>query len=214
MDGSAYEDELQQIIDSNESRVAALILASLIAEYGLQSSGFKISNAVKSLSNLMKKSKFSNGLDDSMTAAVIASLHLLKENVIPAAVSMHDVAKKYVESAVSQAANYYDDDKFSDVSKSVTATLERSARISARWMIRNAIFQAQSEVAKVYGFTKKRWVSRGDTRVRHSHSYLDGQTVAIGSSFNLPNGGSIRFPGDFSAPIEETANCRCVVVFE
>lgn len=213
LDKQQYENELQQIIDSNESKVAALVLSSLISEYGMQAATkFTLKNAVKSLSSLMNKPKFSNGLEQTMTSAVIAAMSLLKQNKFTTT-SLYDQAKQQTIKTVKRASDYYDS-KFPNDTKYANSDFERSALISARWMIRNAVFDAQSSVAASFNMTHKTWISRGDNRVRHSHSVLDGKSVPINSSFKLPNGGTIMFPGDYNAPLEETVNCRCIIIFE
>lgn len=58
----------------------------------------------------------------------------------------------------------------------------------------------------------RRWRSRRDERVRHTHSVeeggADGQEQPIGTPF-VVGGALLMFPGDPRAPFRETANCRC-----
>lgn len=61
------------------------------------------------------------------------------------------------------------------------------------------------------GYTQKRWVSRHDSAVRDTHTRADGQVVDIHQPF-LVGDVALQVPGDYDAPIRETANCRCVVV--
>ena len=59
------------------------------------------------------------------------------------------------------------------------------------------------------GFLSAYWVTMEDDRVRESHDECaDAGAVRLGKPF--PNG--LLYPGDPSGPIEETANCRCVLV--
>lgn len=60
-------------------------------------------------------------------------------------------------------------------------------------------------------FPFTRWVARHDRLTRHAHLEADGQTVPTGTEF-VVGGYSMAYPGDTSAPIGLTANCRCVVV--
>lgn len=55
------------------------------------------------------------------------------------------------------------------------------------------------------------WHSAHDDRVRDTHRAMDGQKQAFGQPFHSPSGAVLRFPGDPSAPVSETANCRCYV---
>lgn len=69
----------------------------------------------------------------------------------------------------------------------------------------------QDLALKAAGYSKKRWLSVGDERVRDSHVACDAQgAIAIGNTFS--NG--LRFPGDPLGPIAETINCRCFLVGE
>lgn len=60
----------------------------------------------------------------------------------------------------------------------------------------------------------KTWVTMQDSRVRHSHSLLNGKTIGIFQPFNV---GShlMMFPCDRSlgAPTKEIANCRCFLQY-
>ena len=55
------------------------------------------------------------------------------------------------------------------------------------------------------------WHTRGDERVRSSHSRMDGQERALEIPFTSGNGFSLRHPGDFQAPASERIKCRCGV---
>lgn len=46
---------------------------------------------------------------------------------------------------------------------------------------------------------------------RDSHAAMDGQTRPLGEPFMSGNGVQLRYPGDSSAPVNEVANCQCVV---
>lgn len=55
------------------------------------------------------------------------------------------------------------------------------------------------------------WKTMGDDKVRHSHRPMDGQTQPYGQPFVTGRGNRLRFPTDPNGPIEEIANCRCVL---
>lgn len=55
------------------------------------------------------------------------------------------------------------------------------------------------------------WYAAHDPRTRSSHRAMQGQKRAFGAPFKSGDGFDLRYPGDPNAPIEETANCRCVV---
>jgi hypothetical protein len=79
---------------------------------------------------------------------------------------------------------------------------------TARWITREALFDAQSEIAADIGYTHKRWITVGDSRVRHEHAGLDGRVVPVNSVF-VTETGNLRHPGDVAAPLHLTINCRC-----
>lgn len=61
----------------------------------------------------------------------------------------------------------------------------------------------------------KIWMTRMDSRVRSAHRKLQGNTHPLDKPFwrELGTGRVLRYPGDPSAPIEQTANCRCWLWF-
>lgn len=70
--------------------------------------------------------------------------------------------------------------------------------------------QVQRQLEK-YGFAEKKWVSRHDEHVRHTHAVANGQTVPLHSTFSV-GGENLRFPGDPTATPGEVINCRCIAV--
>jgi uncharacterized protein with gpF-like domain len=52
------------------------------------------------------------------------------------------------------------------------------------------------------------WVATLDSKTRHEHRMLDGQTVKVGTPFKV-EGYKIRYPGDPEAPGFLIWNCRC-----
>lgn len=51
----------------------------------------------------------------------------------------------------------------------------------------------------------------GTPRTRDSHLTMNGQSQPVGVAFVSGNGTNLRYPGDIDAPIEETAQCRCII---
>jgi hypothetical protein len=56
------------------------------------------------------------------------------------------------------------------------------------------------------------WLTARDQRVRKSHVEADGQCRPIGVAFDV-GGAKLLHPGDPSAPVRETANCRCTALY-
>lgn len=57
----------------------------------------------------------------------------------------------------------------------------------------------------------REWHAAGDARTRDSHRAMNGQQRKFGETFTTGGGVSLRYPGDPSAPVAETAQCRCAV---
>lgn len=64
------------------------------------------------------------------------------------------------------------------------------------------------------GYTKKRWITMLDDKVRKTHMHADGQSVAIGTPFTVGDY-KMMFPLDQSlgAHAKEVINCRCSVEY-
>lgn len=61
------------------------------------------------------------------------------------------------------------------------------------------------------GDTHKKWVTRHDDKVRTSHAEADGQVRELDMPFTV-GGESLQYPGQRTAPMKETASCRCIAV--
>ena len=59
----------------------------------------------------------------------------------------------------------------------------------------------------------KKWLSTMDGRTRPLHAQLHTNSVPVGDPFYSGPGGTIRYPGDPLAPLEQTINCRCHLIF-
>jgi len=58
----------------------------------------------------------------------------------------------------------------------------------------------------------KEWVAIADKITRPSHNEANGQRVRMGEFFNV-SGFPMRQPGDYTAPIEERIECRCMTIY-
>lgn len=56
----------------------------------------------------------------------------------------------------------------------------------------------------------KQWTTRRDDRVRATHSAADGQLRLLDEPFEV-GVSQMQYPGDPTAPADETINCRCVL---
>ncbi len=55
------------------------------------------------------------------------------------------------------------------------------------------------------------WNRTDDKRVRDHHDVMQGQEVGLNQPFIDGKGNQLKFPGDPAAPLDTTAQCRCVV---
>ena len=105
--------------------------------------------------------------------------------------------KKSVTSGILQG------DSIGKIAKDLQARVSEMNRSSAVRAARTAITSAQNggrmdsyKAASDMGIkVRKRWVATKDSRTRHAHQKLDGQTVDGDESFHSELG-QIRFPGD------------------
>ncbi len=72
--------------------------------------------------------------------------------------------------------------------------------------------EARDLIAGVVGSKTKFWRSRGDAVVRDSHKDAHGQKRSVEKPFEV-GGASLKYPGDPTAPLRETARCRCWVEY-
>lgn len=61
------------------------------------------------------------------------------------------------------------------------------------------------------GIRTKTWVSKRDEKVRTTHRIADGQTVPVDQPFRV-GATDLQYPGERGKPLQETANCRCIIV--
>lgn len=88
---------------------------------------------------------------------------------------------------------------------------ERVAATEANIAV-NSARHAQAIELSATRRVEKTWHTRQDAAVRQTHRHAQGQTVPLNVPFWV-GGIPMQHPGDPSAPPEETANCRCVVVY-
>ncbi len=87
------------------------------------------------------------------------------------------------------------------------AVAERHARTAATAQF-GALQVARFSQA---GVTAKRWDADIDNATRDTHRAADGQVRPLAQAFTVGTS-LMQYPGDPSAPPEETENCRCVPV--
>lgn len=63
-----------------------------------------------------------------------------------------------------------------------------------------------------WGVKQKEWLATGDERTRDWHSSMSGQVVDIKGKFKSGLGNLLEYPGDPSAPLNDTVQCRCTIL--
>ncbi|MDR2873655.1 MAG: phage head morphogenesis protein [Methanobrevibacter sp.] len=62
------------------------------------------------------------------------------------------------------------------------------------------------------GYTHKKWLTMEDSRVRPAHRQIDRSVIPISEPF-VNSSGSIQYPHDAEASMDNTVNCRCTLQF-
>lgn len=99
----------------------------------------------------------------------------------------------------------------------------RNASARVERIIRTEV-SAQNELvrqldARLKGYTKKRWINEGDSKVRQSHKgQILQQRPEVNEEFILRNKQTGKtskalYPKDPSLPVEERVNCRCTIAY-
>lgn len=100
------------------------------------------------------------------------------------------------------------------VEKLTPDEINRRIRIGGDLLAREVVTGAREsvrfELATDLGAVRKTWRTRRDSKVRPTHGGLEGNSIPIGQPFVTFTGSMLMFPQDPSAPIGETAQCRCV----
>lgn len=104
-------------------------------------------------------------------------------------------------------------DRYRDRTLAMRAeTIARTETVRISSIARQEGFRQALEDAGINGGLVIRiWNATNDARTRDSHAAMDGQEVAQDEPFISGAGNRLMFPGDPSAPPEETIQCRCVV---
>ena len=86
------------------------------------------------------------------------------------------------------------------------------ATVIARTELTQAVNTGTFEGYKATGVKRLRWLAFRDNKSGdRRHNEMHNKTVKLGEYFETPLGNPMRYPGDPSAPIKETINCRCTV---
>jgi hypothetical protein len=117
------------------------------------------------------------------------------------------LSKPQIEKMVKRYAERMIDYRAKTIARTEAMRAVSKARHSA-WHI--AVRQLGHSHKKVI----RTWITAGDDLVRDSHDDMDDQqVVGMDEPFESGDGNLLLYPGDWSAPIEDTVNCRCSVLY-
>jgi uncharacterized protein with gpF-like domain len=105
-----------------------------------------------------------------------------------------------------------------------TGLIEARANVIARTEIVRAANVGHSVAAKSFPYeVNKKWSAAKDHRTRSAHRMINDHIVSENDFFKVPNYkndkplgtySEMLYPGDATAPPEQTINCRCRVIYE
>ena len=122
--------------------------------------------------------------------------------------------KKQLEEVITDGlgAGRSVDDIAKDIEEVYSKAMKQRARLIANNTVVFGVNEGQRIGAINAGYRYKVWLSMEDEKVRATHTGADGQARPIEEPF-LVGGYRMMHPGDQSASIKETANCRCSMMF-
>jgi len=143
-------------------------------------------------------------------AAIDGPASAVEEMIRDAAIRQSQKVIERIAELDAQGASL--DDIKSEVKKMIgsRSSWRRGLSVAAATSIMEG---ARNEIyAKGGRHIQRVWRTMRDERVRPSHRRAHGQK-RVGSNKFRVGGWPMQYPGDLTAPIEETANCRCWVEF-
>ena len=144
--------------------------------------------------------------EDVVATAVVAGLAMFPE--------VNSTTRKQLEAKIVEGigVGMSVDDIGDEIQKVFDAAIKNRARLIAANTVLFGVNEGQMAVAVKQGYRYKVWLSQRDAKVRPTHTHADGQARPIMDPF-LVGGYLMLHPGAFTASIQETANCRCTMVF-
>ena len=102
------------------------------------------------------------------------------------------------------------------ISEDIRSVFDKAIKSRARLVAANVVSfgvnEGQMIEAAKSGYSYKVWISSQDEKVRENHNHADGQARPLYDPF-IVGSNLMMHPGDLTAPLQETANCRCTMVF-
>ena len=96
--------------------------------------------------------------------------------------------------------------------RGVFNTSKNRAKVIARTEVFGAANKGRYLAINRSGYSEKQWFTAADERVRPQHRSMHGRKITVGTPWVLPDGTSLRYPGDLDGPAHQIIQCRCIEV--
>jgi hypothetical protein len=151
--------------------------------------------------------------DFSQTMNRLALQYVQQEAIRRRIQGVTETTRRQIIGAVDRG--YQDGVGTAEIARNVRGVVAWLARFRAEAIARTETHGAANfgsdSAAKLTGLPLRReWLAAQDERTRETHAAADGQIVGPEDAFTVGSS-SLMYPGDPSAPPEETVNCRCVL---
>lgn len=120
---------------------------------------------------------------------------------------------KDIEDYVSYISKEIVDSTLNHIDADYYLSLDRAKNLSGNET--NTVRNYYNDIQAISdGYTRKKWVTMKDAKVRHSHYLVDEETIGIFDVFEVGNS-KMKYPRDYSlgADGKEIAGCRCTVKY-
>lgn len=130
-------------------------------------------------------------------------------------VGVLNTVKKQIRSAIHDGMQDGESiDQIANRIKSVFKTSTKRAKTIARTEVIGTTNFGRFGQMQHTGYTRKKWFTAKDERVRSDHAKMHGESVEIGNKWILPDGSQLRYPGDYMGTAKQVINCRCIEVVD
>lgn len=143
--------------------------------------------------------------DDQFNAAVSAYLKIRTDKIT----QINETVRKQIFDAIKEGtASGETTMQIADRVREIYNMASSRSLMIARTETVGAVNGGSQIYYESEGVQKKEWLTARDEHVRDAHKILNGQVVAMQSSFS--NG--LDYPGDQKGPADQVINCRCNIL--
>lgn len=127
------------------------------------------------------------------------------------AISPYVTIDLFIESYIQDFTKQYLDTTIEHLSKDDASFFvsDDRATIGSANESNSVVGYQELEDAINEGYTKKKWLTERDNKVRKTHKEMEGKTIPINDYF-IVGGSALLYPRDPEGEEKEIANCRCV----